>query len=112
MNSQHKWPVTRKMLPFDDVMQRYKANSKHNADDKVTPDFVKISVLPVNYVDQMPSLNMAGKTSRHIATIQVFMAEQFSHVLLIYLIVLYASQFKRMLLTDTLFQHMKRQLDR
>ena len=88
------------MFPFDDViMQRYKANSKHNVDDKVASDFVKISVFLVNNVDQMASFKMANEISRHIAIVRVLMAEQFSHVLLIYLIVLYASQFKKMMRT-------------
>ena len=30
VNSLHKWPVTRKMFPFDDVIMHYKKNDDQN----------------------------------------------------------------------------------
>ena len=46
VNSPHKWPVTRKMFPFDDVImfarrcirkERYQPNSRRNIDYKIDP---------------------------------------------------------------------------
>ena len=33
VNSLHKWPVTRKMFPFDDVIMRHQAISNHSIDN-------------------------------------------------------------------------------
>ena len=61
VNSPHKWPVTRKMLPFDDVIMwwlrilRWQVINRHSADWKV-------SILPSKFISSLLEQNV-----RHFA---------------------------------------------